>query len=137
MARTDQEIVDQTNVLAHRMLAEGVGTGYVHDEGDDFKIYDHLENPRYAAAWNLACIAQELITQTDPNDALSAIEPAGAFYEVQLVETVNYTIRVHAADEDEAGQSAQESWTQSEDPHGQFEGVGHGVEVASIRKVEE
>lgn len=67
-ARTDQEIVDQTNRLAREMLRL-MGVGY--EVPDDYQF--HLEkdrNSRAHNAWALACIAQQMLTSTDPQDAL-------------------------------------------------------------------
>jgi len=94
--RTDLEIVNQTNDLAKALLTEL--TGFIAP--DDFKMYApvvsedgpppdnvppgtffiggameaHKVLERTARAWLLACRIQELITWTDPNDALSALE---------------------------------------------------------------
>lgn len=66
--RTDEEIVDQTNRLAREMLRL-TGVGYEVPEGYQF----HLEkdrHPRARNAWDMARIAQEMLTSTDPQDAL-------------------------------------------------------------------
>jgi hypothetical protein len=68
--RTDEEIVEQTNVLA-RLALRFLGTGY--EVADDHRFYDEPD-PRSQKAWAFACEIQELMTATDPNDALSAAE---------------------------------------------------------------
>lgn len=55
-----------------------------------------------------------------------------AKYTVTLKETVFYTIEVEADDEDEAGDAAADIWAQSEDPTGDFNGMGQGVEVDDV-----
>lgn len=66
--RTDREIVDQTNELARRLYEDqgyAVPTGY---------RFDQAEHPHERAAWNWACIAMVYLTETDPEDALIALE---------------------------------------------------------------
>lgn len=65
--RTDQEIVDQTNVLADRLYAI---RGYISRPGYRF---DQATHPHEVEAWEGACEAQRLLTDTDPEDALSNI----------------------------------------------------------------
>lgn len=67
--RTDEEIVAETNELAIECLAKYVGTGYEVAAG--YKVYEHLDNPRSAKAWRMACYMQEFFTATDPDDALT------------------------------------------------------------------
>jgi hypothetical protein len=64
--RTDEEIVAQTNVLA-RLAMSYIGTGYEVPEGH--KFYEE-QDPRSQKAWQFACEVQELLTATDPNDAV-------------------------------------------------------------------
>lgn len=72
LPRTDRQIVEQTNLLAIEFLRESIGTGYTLTESST-KLYEQLDNPRFAKAWAMACLAQEALTGTDPNDALLAI----------------------------------------------------------------
>ena len=63
--RTDKEIVDQTNELARSFYkAQGceVRKGY---------RFDRAFHPQEQGMWSLACIAQMMLTQTDPRDALA------------------------------------------------------------------
>jgi hypothetical protein len=62
--RTDQEIIEQTNELARRFSRL---QGYEAPEGHKFYEDggDHMPCP-----WLLACVAQEFLTGTDPDDAL-------------------------------------------------------------------
>lgn len=66
--RTDQEIIDQTNVLARSLYAI---RGYAVREGYRF---DSATHPHEVEAWRGACEAQMLLTDTDPRDALDEIE---------------------------------------------------------------
>lgn len=67
--RTDEEIVEQTNALA-RLALTYIGTGNEVPEGH--KFYDEPD-PRSQKAWQFACEVQELLTATDPNDAVAAL----------------------------------------------------------------
>lgn len=70
--RSDQEIVTQTNQLARAML-KLTGVGYEVPEDYQF----HLEkdrHPRARNAWDMACVAQQMLTCTDPQDALDNLE---------------------------------------------------------------
>lgn len=92
--RTDREIVDQTNELA-RIALRYIGTGYEAPPGA--KFYDppmvvftsapakkrggaerppaaSRPEPRMTKAWEFACAVQELMTDTDPNDALANLD---------------------------------------------------------------
>jgi hypothetical protein len=62
--RTDQEIVDQTNELARRLYAI---RGY---EVKEFYRFDKATHPQEIEAWQGACEAQKMLTDTDPEDAL-------------------------------------------------------------------
>lgn len=66
--RTDQEIVDQTLELARKLYSL---RGYEAKPG--FKFYDS-QHPHELEAWEAACIAQELLTHTDPREALEATQ---------------------------------------------------------------
>ena len=66
--RTDQQVVDQTNELARLFYKSH---GYVVPEGYRF---DQATHPHEHGMWILACIAQEELMLTDPNDALCGIE---------------------------------------------------------------
>lgn len=66
--RTDQEIVDQTNELARQLAGQ---MAYEMPAGYKFHQSRH---PRAICFWRMACMAQELLTDTDPMDALSALE---------------------------------------------------------------
>lgn len=67
--RTDQQIVDETNTLALWLLNEVYG--YEVPEGH--KFYE-ADDPRSKTAWQKACRIQEIMTKTDPNDALSNLD---------------------------------------------------------------
>lgn len=64
--RTDQEIVDETDDLARELAKFG---GYELDG----KFYNS-PSPRAINYWNMACLAQEKLTATDPKDALTNLE---------------------------------------------------------------
>jgi len=66
--RTAQEIVDQTNELARRfykLRGYAVAPGY---------RFDQATHPQEVEAWQAACIAQYVLTDTDPADALDEID---------------------------------------------------------------
>lgn len=63
-SRTDQQVVDQTNELARQLYSL---RGYNVREGYRF---DQATHPHEVEAWQGACAAQLLLTDTDPNDAL-------------------------------------------------------------------
>lgn len=68
MSRTDKEIVEQTHKLAvefYRVL------GYNH-KGDK-RLYDS-PHPTEQAMWKMACIAQEMLTGTDPRNSLDELD---------------------------------------------------------------
>lgn len=68
VARTDQEIVDQTNDLARKFALQ-----MQYEMPESYKFYES-NNPRAICFWRMACKAQEELTDTDPMDALSALE---------------------------------------------------------------
>lgn len=57
--RTDQEIFKQTLLLAKKFYEF---LGYKSPEGFRF---DESEHPTEQAMWNMACIAQEILTDVD------------------------------------------------------------------------
>lgn len=71
MDRTDRAIVDQTNKLARQFYSR---LGYTVPEGYRF---DEAKHPTEQACWTMACDAQIELTETDPEDALSAIDDEG------------------------------------------------------------
>lgn len=66
--RTSKQIVQQTNELAHKIYAL---RGYEVRKGYRF---DEATHPQEVEAWEAACIAQRMLTNTDPMDALSEME---------------------------------------------------------------
>lgn len=66
--RTEQEIVDQTNELARMLYAI---RGYKVQKGYRF---DQATHPHEREAWEGACEAQKLLTDTDPMDAVEELE---------------------------------------------------------------
>lgn len=69
--RTDREIVDQTNKLARELYHRW---GFNAPEGYRF---DQATHPAEVIAWELACIAQLNLTDTDVEDALQNLEGEG------------------------------------------------------------
>ncbi len=67
-ARTDQEIVEQTNELARELYRI---RGYIRPRGYRF---DRATHPHEVEAWNGACEAQRMLTLTDPDEALMELE---------------------------------------------------------------
>lgn len=66
--RTSQQIVDQTNYLARKIYEM---LGYVVDE--DYR-FDKAHHPQEQHMWELACLAQEILTDTDVPSVLSEID---------------------------------------------------------------
>jgi hypothetical protein len=115
-ARTDRDIVEQTNALAI-VAMRYIGTGY--EVPDGYRIFEHLDGyPREEKAWAFACEVQRLMTDTDPNDALAIVEDEGG---VQQATSPVETLRA----EREARrltifvwQEPDGSWRHSEHEHG-------------------
>lgn len=68
--RTDQKIVDETNDLARHHFKL---LGYTCSQ--EYKFYKPKISNRARICWEMACEAQRVLTKTDPEDALSALEP--------------------------------------------------------------
>lgn len=66
--RSAQEIVDQTLEVSRIIYRH---RGYVVPEG--FKFYES-KHPHEIQAWSAACEIQEILTNTDPEDALCELE---------------------------------------------------------------
>jgi hypothetical protein len=66
--RSEREVIDQTNELARKLY--GI-RGYSAREGYRF---DQATHPHEVEAWQGACAAQILLTDTDPEDALANLE---------------------------------------------------------------
>lgn len=66
--RTAKEILEQTNELAAKFYA---CWGYRSSPNFRFDLSNHGHEQ---IAWRQACIAQEILTDTDVDDALSEIE---------------------------------------------------------------
>ena len=63
--RTEQQIIDQTNELARQLYRLA---GYDVKKGYDFSNATH---PQVKLAWAGACVAQLMLTDTDPEDAVA------------------------------------------------------------------
>lgn len=63
--RTDEFVVAQTNALARELYAL---RGY--EVAEDYR-FDRATHPREVEAWEGACCAQLLLTDTDPKVALA------------------------------------------------------------------
>ena len=66
--RTARQIIDQTNILARRLYSLW---GYTVPEGYRF---DSATHPQEIAAWEAACEAQIVLTDTDPMDAVNELD---------------------------------------------------------------
>lgn len=66
--RTDKQVVDQTNELARKLYSL---RGYEVREGYRFDLATH---PHEVEAWEGACAAQLMLTDTDPADALANLD---------------------------------------------------------------
>lgn len=69
--RTAQEIIDQTNAVARVIYAHW---GYQTPEGTEFHTETINRHPHETLCWEAACDIQELMTATDPRDALDELE---------------------------------------------------------------
>lgn len=70
MTRTSKQIVDQTHELAegfYKLL------GYKHNRAKHGNLYES-SHPTEQAVWEMACLAQEVLTDTDPLNALSDLD---------------------------------------------------------------
>jgi hypothetical protein len=65
--RSEQKIVDQTNELAGK-LCQLLG----YETPPKYKFYKS-RNPRGQLAWRMACVAQEHLTNTEPDNALAEL----------------------------------------------------------------
>lgn len=68
MPRTAQEIVDETNSLARQFYAR---LGYQTPVGYQFHESNH---PTEVCMWDMACMAQEMFTDTDPRNSVIDLE---------------------------------------------------------------
>lgn len=65
---TEQEIIDQTNELAREVYRL---RGYVVPDGHKFYEFDRTNyHPHERFAWNVACAAQQILNDTDVENAL-------------------------------------------------------------------
>lgn len=74
--RTAQQIVDETEQLSVLLMKE-----VYQREPEEGILFHRSENVRAKHVWTLACKIQEMLTQTDPEDALSELDedmPAAA-----------------------------------------------------------
>ncbi len=69
--RTAKEILDQTNEIARIIYAS---RGYTVPAGTEFHTETINRHPYERSCWVAACEIQELMTQTDPQDALEELE---------------------------------------------------------------
>lgn len=69
--RTDRQILVQTNELALRILG---ANGMEQTPENVEKWVCNIHHPTARAAWNTACVAQQIITETDPNDCLYVLD---------------------------------------------------------------
>lgn len=101
-ARTAQEIVDQTEELAGALML----WAHRREAKDGYGSYRDAEDPRGKSCWQMACKAQEILTATDPENAVSELddEPAAPAAPSDLCERICSAIK--ATDDksvDEAG----------------------------------
>ncbi len=69
--RGDAEIVAQTEQLARLLFAEFYGR-----EAPESWLFREAEEPRSRHVWTIACKAQELLTDTDPENAVAELDDA-------------------------------------------------------------
>lgn len=65
---TEREIVDRCNMLARCFYAE---LGYAVVEGYRF---DNADHPQEQSCWNMACIAFDVLLDTDVENAIMELE---------------------------------------------------------------
>lgn len=70
--RTEQQIVEETEKLAG-MLMSWAHQREPAKEGGGY-TFRHAEDTRGRSCWNMACQIQELLTQTDPENAVAETE---------------------------------------------------------------
>lgn len=70
--RTAREIIRQTE-----LLAEKISEICFSAKNQDGTTYRKAEHPKAQAAWQAACAAQELLTETDVKDAVTRYEDDG------------------------------------------------------------
>lgn len=73
--RTDHEIVEQTNKLARTFYRLAFG----HTVGPEHRFYESDRadyHPQERMCWDMACAAQQELTNTDPDDAVANVEDA-------------------------------------------------------------
>lgn len=69
--RTAQQIVDQTNEIARLIYAS---RGYEVPEGTEFHTETVNRHPYETASWYAACRVQELMTDTDVQNAIDELD---------------------------------------------------------------
>ncbi len=69
--RTDKQIIDETNAIARIIYSH---MGYIVPAGTEFHTETINRHPHERNCWNAACEIQILLTETDPNDAVSNVE---------------------------------------------------------------
>ncbi len=71
--RSDREIVEQTNKLARTFyrLAFGHTVGPEHRFHESDRVDYH---PQERMCWDMACAAQQELTNTDPDDAIANLD---------------------------------------------------------------
>ena len=87
-------------------------------------------------AGNVIHNAVGMAEQEAEEDGDDGESPPKTVFRVKLSEKVYYLVDVEAESEDEAGELAAETWAQSEDPTGDFNGQGEGVTICWTEKVE-
>lgn len=71
MSKTDRQIIDEVNALAHKMLLF-MGTGYKAPDDQKFYLADE-KDIRIRGAWDRAVEVYEQITHSEVHDALQAV----------------------------------------------------------------
>lgn len=71
VARSDKQIVDQTEDLERLLMLE-----FYSRESPENTLFRNADNPRGEHVWRVACQAQEMLTATDPENAVSELDDA-------------------------------------------------------------
>lgn len=82
-ARTDTQIVEQTEELARLLMLEV----YSREAPAD-TLFRNADDPRGRHVWKLACQAQEILTATDPENAVAEVDDVPAAPQATVKESL-------------------------------------------------
>lgn len=73
-ARSEQQIVDQTEALADMLMK----AFHRREKADPLSTYRGTQDTRARQCWLMACETQEMLTNTDPENAAAEVDDDGA-----------------------------------------------------------